>query len=96
MTKNISITVNEENLKYLDSQIKNRSKYINELIEQDRRSKFEARMRAGYIAQSQNQEIQEEDLLWEVAITQCQALPDRRWNRRLDIKQALLTECVFY
>ena len=42
--------------------------YINELIEQDRRSKIEARMRAGYIAQSQNQEIQEEDLLWEVAI----------------------------
>ena len=62
MTKNISITVNEENLKYLDSQIKNRSKYINELIEQDLRSKFEARMRAGYIAQSPNQEIQEEDL----------------------------------
>ena len=61
MTKNISITVNEENLKYLDSQINNRSKYINELIEQDRRSKFAARMRAGYIAQSQNQEIQEED-----------------------------------
>ena len=42
--------------------------YINELIEQDRRSKIEARMRAGYIAQSQNQEIQEEDLLWEVTI----------------------------
>ncbi len=68
MTKNISITVNEENLKYLDSQIKNRSKYINELIEKDRRSKFEARMRAGYIAQSQNQNMQEEDQLWEVTI----------------------------
>ncbi len=68
MTKKISITVNEENLKYLDSQIKNRSKYINELIEKDRRSKFEARMRAGYIAQSQNQNMQEEDQLWEVTI----------------------------
>ena len=68
MTKNISITVNEANLKYLDSQIKNRSKYINELIEKDRRSKFEARMRAGYIAQSQNQNMQEEDQLWEVTI----------------------------
>ena len=68
MTKNISITVNEENLKYLDSQIKNRSKYINELIEKDRRSKFEARMRAGFIAQSQNREIQEEEQLWDVTI----------------------------
>ncbi len=52
----------------MDSQIKNRSKYINELIEKDRRSKFEARMRAGYIAQSQNQNMQEEDQLWEVTI----------------------------
>ena len=68
MTKNISITVNEQNLEYLDSQIKNRSKYINELIEKDRRNKFEASMRAGYIAQSQNKEMQSEDRLWEVAI----------------------------
>lgn len=68
MSKNISITINEQNLKYLDSQIDNRSKYINELIESDRRSKFEASMRQGYIAQSQNKEMQEEDELWEVTI----------------------------
>ena len=68
MTKNISITINEENLKYLDSQIKNRSKYINELIEQDRRIKFEEKMREGYLAQSRSQEMQEEDRLLEVTI----------------------------
>ena len=68
MSKNISITINEQNLKYLDSQIDNRSKYINELIESDRRSKFEDSMRQGYIAQSQNKEMQEEDELWEVTI----------------------------
>ena len=68
MSKNISITINEQNLKYLDSQIDNRSKYINELIESDRRSKFEASMRQGYIAQSQNKEMQEEDELWEVTV----------------------------
>ena len=55
MSKNISITINEQNLKYLDSQI-------------DNRSKFEASMRQGYIAQSQNKEMQEEDELWEVTI----------------------------
>ena len=68
MSKNISITINEQNLKYLDSQIDNRSKYINELIESDRRSKFEASMRQGYIVQSQNKEMQEEDELWEVTV----------------------------
>ncbi|AFZ37256.1 hypothetical protein Sta7437_3761 [Stanieria cyanosphaera PCC 7437] len=68
MTKNISITVSEKNLQYLDSQVKNRSKYINELIEKDRRSKFEASMRAGYIAQSENKEMQEEEKLWEIVI----------------------------
>jgi metal-responsive CopG/Arc/MetJ family transcriptional regulator len=69
MTKNISVTVSEQNLQYLDSQIKNRSKYINELIEKDRRNKFESSMRAGYIAQSENQEIQAEERLWEVALS---------------------------
>ena len=52
----------------MNSQIENRSKYINELIAKDRRSKFEASMREGYIAQSQSQEMQEEELLWEVTL----------------------------
>ena len=67
MSKNISITVNDANLEYLKS-LDNRSKYINELIEQDRISKLEASMRAGYIAQSQSPEMQEEDILWEVTL----------------------------
>ena len=68
MVKQISITIDEQNLDYLDSQLINRSRYMNELIEKDRKSKFEASMRAGYIAQSQNPEIQAEDRLWEVTI----------------------------
>jgi metal-responsive CopG/Arc/MetJ family transcriptional regulator len=68
MTKNISITVNERNLEYLDSQVKNRSKYINELIESDRQSKLEASMRAGYIAQAQDPAMEEEEKLWSIAI----------------------------
>ena len=68
MAKNISITVDRENLEYLNSQIENRSKYINELIAKDRRSKFEASMREGYIAQSRSKEMEEEDRLWEVTL----------------------------
>ena len=68
MVKQISITIDDLNLDYLDHHVSNRSRYINQLIEQDRRSKFEASMRAGYLAQSQNPEIQAEDQLWEVAI----------------------------
>ena len=68
MSKNISITVNIENLEYLNSQIENRSKYINELIAKDRRSKYEVSMREGYIAQSQSRETQEEDRLWEITL----------------------------
>ena len=67
MSKNISITVNEANLEYLNS-LDNRSKYINELIERDRISRLEASMRAGYIAQSHSPEMKEEDLLWEVTL----------------------------
>ena len=68
MMNNISITVDRENLEYLNSKVKNRSKYINELIAKDRRDKFEASMREGYIAQSQSQEILEEDNLWEITL----------------------------
>ena len=68
MVKQISITLDDLNLDYLDNHVNNRSRYINKLIEQDRRSKFEASMREGYIAQSQNPEIQAEDRLWEVTI----------------------------
>ena len=67
MSKNISITINEANLEYLNS-LDNRSKYINELIEKDLISRLEASMRAGYIAQSQSLEMKEEDLLWEVTV----------------------------
>ncbi|MEM6611867.1 MAG: hypothetical protein AAF652_06355 [Cyanobacteria bacterium P01_C01_bin.72] len=68
MSKNISITVDEQNLAYLDTQVQNRSKYINELIQKDRLHQLEASMREGYIAQSKSSEIKEEDLLWEIAI----------------------------
>lgn len=65
---NISISLNEKNHQYLDAQVQNRSAYINKLIEQDRKLNFEAAMKAGYIEQSQDTDIQEDDQLWEVSL----------------------------
>ena len=68
MSKNISITVDDINREFLDSQTDNRSAYINKLIEQERKRQFAASMEAGYKAQSKDSEIQEEDRLWEVTV----------------------------
>lgn len=66
MSSNISISLNQENLEYLKTQVKNRSKYINDLIERDRQEKFAALMKQGYLSQNQDTEIQEDDRLWEL------------------------------
>lgn len=66
MSRNISITIEDDNRQFLDSQTSNRSAYINKLIEKERERKFAASMEAGYKAQSEDHEIQEEDLLWEL------------------------------
>ncbi len=66
MTKNISITLDDINREFLDSQTDNRSAFINKLIEQERKRRFAESMEAGYKAQSEDSEIQSEDRLWEV------------------------------
>ncbi|WP_036486825.1 hypothetical protein [Myxosarcina sp. GI1] len=65
---NISISVDDENLSYLNSQVSNRSKYINDLIAKDRATKFEEKMREGYLAQKNNSQMKEEDRLWEITL----------------------------
>lgn len=66
MVKNISITIEDSNRQFLDSQTSNRSAYINKLIEKERERQFAASMEAGYKDQSDDREIQEEDLLWDI------------------------------
>jgi hypothetical protein len=66
MANNISISVDLDNLDYLNTQVKNRSKYINDLIAKDRQKKFLELMKQGYLNQNQDPEIQEDDLLWEI------------------------------
>jgi hypothetical protein len=65
MANNISISLDADNLDYLNTQVKNRSKYINDLIAKDRQKKFGELMKQGYLSQNQDPEIQEDDLLWE-------------------------------
>jgi hypothetical protein len=66
MANNISISVDLDNLDYLNTQVKNRSKYINDLIAKDRQKKLLELMKQGYLNQNQDPEIQEDDLLWEI------------------------------
>ena len=66
MANNISISLDADNLDYLNTQVKNRSKYINDLIAKDRQEKFLELMKQGYLNQNQDTEIQEDDLLWEI------------------------------
>lgn len=65
---NISISIEEENLNFLNLEISNRSKYINELIQRDRALKFAEKMKQGYLAQKNDSTITEEDRLWEATI----------------------------
>ncbi len=68
MSINISISLDRDNFEYLNTQVKNRSKYINDLINKDRQEKFAELMKQGYLSQNQDPEIQEDDRLWEVTV----------------------------
>lgn len=66
MSNNISISLDRDNLNYINTQTKNRSQYINDLIAQDRQKKFAELMKQGYLSQNQDPEIREDDKLWEI------------------------------
>lgn len=68
MSKNISITVDDLNREFLDSQATNRSAYINNLIERERKRVFAQSMEAGYKAQATDPQIQEDDRLWDITV----------------------------
>ncbi len=60
----ISINLDDSSLEFLDRVTKNRSQYINELIQQQRRKAFEAKLEADYREQSNDPEWQAEIELW--------------------------------
>ena len=61
----ISISIDESSLKFLDKVTNNRSKYINNLIQQEEKKAFEAKLEADYAEQSNDAEWQKEVKLWD-------------------------------
>ena len=68
MSKNISITIDDLNREFLDSQATNRSAYINNLIERERKRAFTQSMEAGYKSQAADPQIREDDCLWDITV----------------------------
>ncbi|MGL5076233.1 MAG: type II toxin-antitoxin system MazE family antitoxin [Waterburya sp.] len=61
----ISINLDDSLLEFLDQVTDNRSKYINELIQQQNRKAFEAKLEEDYRQQSNDEEWQAEVKLWD-------------------------------
>lgn len=61
----ISINLDDSSLKFLDEITENRSKYINDLIQQQKKKAFEAKLEADYREQSKDKQWQAEIELWD-------------------------------
>lgn len=61
----ISINLDDSSLKFLDETTENRSKYINDLIQQQKKKAFEAKLEADYREQSNDKQWQAEIKLWD-------------------------------
>ncbi len=61
----ISINLDDSSLKFLDEVTDNRSNYINNLIQQEKRKAFEAKLEADYREQSSDPNWQAEVELWD-------------------------------
>ncbi len=63
----ISINLDASLLKFLDKTTNNRSAYISDLIRQQQKKAFEAKLEADYLEQSKDPEWQAEVELWDCA-----------------------------
>ena len=61
----ISVNLDNSSLEFLDEVSNNRSKYINDLIERERKKAFEEKLEADYREQSNDPEWQAEVALWD-------------------------------
>jgi hypothetical protein len=61
----ITISISDLALSYLNDITDNRSKYINDLIERERKKVFEKKLEADYREQSKDPEWQAEVTLWD-------------------------------
>ncbi|MGF1588928.1 MAG: hypothetical protein ACFCU7_06755 [Pleurocapsa sp.] len=65
----ISINLDDSLLEFLDKVTDNRSKYINELIQQQKRRVMTAKLEADYAEQSSDKEWQAEVKAWDSTIS---------------------------
>lgn len=69
MTQKISITLDENVLKFVDSQTNNRSQFINEILSNLQKQQKLKELESAYIQQAQDSNELEEIALWEQTIS---------------------------
>jgi predicted CopG family antitoxin len=65
----ITISISDRAYRYLTEAAKNRSKFINDLIEKQEQTDFEQRLEQAYIDQEQDPEFHIEKQLWECTVS---------------------------
>ncbi len=68
MTAKISITLDDEIVKFIDSQGSNRSKTINSLLTKVKQEQLKAELKAAYIDQNNDPDFWSEFELWDSTI----------------------------
>jgi hypothetical protein len=68
MSKKISITLDDEILKFVDHSSKNRSSFINGVLWKEKRRIFMEELEDAYKGQANDPELQEEISVWDVTV----------------------------
>lgn len=66
MTKKISISIDDEVLNFVDTSSSNRSSFINEVLECEKKRRFEESLAAAYIEEASDPEFLTEVRVWDV------------------------------
>lgn len=66
MSKKVSITLDDEVLKFIDQLAGNRSSFINKVLLKEKKRIFMEELKNAYIDQVNDPELQEEISLWDV------------------------------
>lgn len=68
MSKKVSITLDDEVLDFVDQLASNRSRFINDVLWQEKRRIFMKELEDAYKDQANNSEIQEEISVWDITV----------------------------
>ncbi|USR90958.1 hypothetical protein NEA10_19385 [Phormidium yuhuli AB48] len=68
MSKKVSITLDDEVLDFVDRLARNRSRFINDILLQEKERIFMKELEAAYIDQANDPEFQEEVSVWDITV----------------------------